>query len=44
MATANGQPLVVKILEEEYNYGQQTMGISGQKQGDTGGTGSGLFG
>ena len=44
VATANGQPLVVKILEEEYNYGQQTMGISGQKQGDTGGTGSGLFG
>lgn len=44
ITSAEGRPLAVKILEEEYDFGRITQAPSVQKLGDSGGTSSGEFG
>jgi Tfp pilus assembly protein PilX len=43
VANAAGQPLAVKILEEEFGFTGINQSPSTQKQSDTGGTGSGVY-
>jgi len=44
VADPNGNPLSVKVLEEEFDYSSLTMNQTLQKQVDFGGTGAGVFG